>query len=139
MVSELISALARLQRTLKPGGYRLIGSLLSNVNARQGPMYRFKGQWVWGCEFSAEEVQAALTAQDRFAIVQRTEDVQVWRPRDSDPAEAAEPAPTDPPLPNGLPPLPPALSGQSPTQWFTILAQFPTDTPAKSQETVLRD
>ncbi len=102
-------------------------------------MYRFKGQWVGSCEFNADEVQAALTAQDRFAIVQRTEDVPVWRSPDSEPAETAEPAPTDPPLLNGLPPLPPALSGQLPTQWFTILAQRPTDTPAESQETVLRD
>ena len=120
---ELRVALLRLQRALKPGGHLLIGSLLSNVNARQGPLYRFKGQWVWGCEFSADEVQAALTAQDRFTIVQRTEDVQVWKPPSSEPETAAEPAPIDPLLPNGLPPLPPAFSGRSPTQWFTIIAQ----------------
>ena len=73
---ELRVALMHLHRALKPGGYLLIGSLLSNLNARQGPMYRFKGQMVWGCEFSADELVSALTAQDRFTIVARVEDVQ---------------------------------------------------------------
>ena len=122
---ELRVALMHLQRALKPGGYLLIGSLLSDVNARNGPLYRFKGQWVWGCEFSADEVQAVLTAQDRFTIVQRTEDVQVWEPASSEPGAEAEPPPADPPLPDGFPPLPPAFTGRPPTQWFTIIAQRP--------------
>ncbi len=122
---ELRVALMQLQRALKPGGVLLIGSLLSNVDARNGPLYRFKGQWVWGCEFSADEVQAALTAQDRFTIVQRTEDVQVWEPASSEPGAEAEPPPADPPLPDGFPPLPPAFTGRPPTQWFTIIAQRP--------------
>ena len=125
---ELRVALLRLQRALKPGGHLLIGSLLSNVNARQGPLYRFKGQWVWGCEFSADELEAALTAQDHFTIVQRTEDVQVWRPANGEPVEETEPAPSELPVPEGvlsLPPLPPAFSNKSPTQWFTILVQRP--------------
>jgi hypothetical protein len=98
---------------------------LSNVNARQGPLYRFKGQWVWGCEFSADELEAALTAQDRFVMVQRTEDVQVWEPPSSKPVTEPEPAPIDQPLPLGLPSLPVGLNPKSPTQWFTILAQRP--------------
>jgi SAM-dependent methyltransferase len=125
---ELRVALLRLQHALKPGGHLLIGSLLSNVHARQGPLYRFKGQWVWGCEFSADELEAALTAQDHFTIVKRTEDVRVWRPANSEPVEETEPVPSEPPVPEGvlrLPPLPPAFSSQSPTQWFTILAQRP--------------
>jgi SAM-dependent methyltransferase len=122
---ELRVALERIRRALKPGGYLLIGSLLSDVAARNGPIYRFKGQWVWGCEFSADEVQAALTSQDHFTILQRTEDVQVWQPPSSEPAAKVEPAPIAPPVPDGFPPLPPAFSGQSPTQWFTILAQRP--------------
>ena len=106
-----------------PGNYLLIGSLLSNLNARQGPMYRFKGQMVWGCEFSADELETALTAQDRFAIVQRTEDVQVRKPPANESGQGPEPDPIDQPLPLGLPPLPAGLSPNSPTQWFTILAQ----------------
>ncbi len=120
---ELRVSLLRLWRALKPGGYLLIGSLLSNVNARQGPMYRFKGQMVWGCEFSSDELVSALTAQDRFAIVARTEDVQVWKPHSDEPVAEPEPDPIDQPLPAGFPPLPAGLSSKSPTQWFTLLAQ----------------
>lgn len=120
---ELRVALWRLWQALKPGGYLLIGSLLSNLNARQGPMYRFRGQMVWGCEFSAGELEAALTAQDRFEIVQRVEDVQVRKPPASEPVTGPDPAPIDQPLPLGLPPLPAGLNPKSPTQWFTILAQ----------------
>lgn len=120
---ELRVALLRLWRALKPGGYLLIGSLLSNVNARQGPMYRFKGQYVWGCEFSADELAAALTAQDHFTIVARTEDVQVWKPHSEEPSPEPEPESIESLRPFGLPPLPAGLSPNSPTQWFTILAQ----------------
>ncbi len=49
---------------LPPGGLLLIGSLLSDVNARQGPMYRFKGRWyeaassapMNGCRFSRRRI-----------------------------------------------------------------------------------
>ena len=111
---ELRVALDRIRRALKPGGYLLIGSLLSDVSAHQGPLYCFKQQRVWGCEFSAAELQAALTARDGFTVLHQVTDV-----KDVDTA-------SDGPSPEASANKPTVFGGKQRAEWFTVLAQRKT-------------
>jgi SAM-dependent methyltransferase len=132
---ELRVAFDRIRRALKPGGYLLIGSLISDLSARLAPMYRFKGQWVWGNEFSLEELQTALAECNRFTIVRVTEEIQDLK-NDSDQATSVpvsmEPADTPPTEGEQLIAAAqaalartPWLNGKSARQFFTVLAQRP--------------
>ena len=134
---ELRVALDRIRRALKPGGYLLIGSLMSDLSVRFAPMYRFKGQWVWGNEFSLEEIQTALTEYNRFTIVHVTEDIQDLK-KGSDQASFAAVAiePANAPPTEGEQLIAAAqtalastswLNGKSARQFFTVLAQRPTN------------
>ena len=130
---ELRVALDRIRRALKPGGYLLIGSLMSDLALRLAPMYRFKGQWVWGNEFSLEEIRTALTEYGRFTIVHVTEDVQDLK-NDSDQAAHSATELAGAPLTEGERLVAAAqaalantswLNAKSAQQYFTVLAQRP--------------